>query len=57
MVIIKTDNTKIHVRSRIFFHSTYLDAMPTEQEEMIRIDYDNIKYIDSNNYQNVKKED
>lgn len=57
MVIIKTDNTKIHVRSRIFFHSTYLEAMPTEQEDMIRIDYDDIKYIDSNKYQCVNQED
>jgi len=56
MVIIKTDNTQIHVRSRIYFKSDYLEAIPDEGD-LLRISYENIKYIDSNNYQNLTKED
>jgi hypothetical protein len=56
MVIIKTNNEKIHVRSRIFFNSNYVQVIPDEGD-MIEILYDDIKYIDSNAYQNIEKED
>lgn len=57
MVIIKTDSTKIHVRSRIFFNDTYLEAIP-DDGDLMKIPYEDIKYIDSNRYQSLgDKED